>query len=181
MSQVTDRVHAACTAQCTVASPLGPVLLARTAKGLAGVWFEGQKHHPGALTAPVRPNDPVLSEAASQLERYFAGASTSFDLPLDLLGTPFQQSVWRALLAIPAGSTRSYGAIAAHVASAAAVRAVGGAVGRNPVSVFVPCHRVVGADGSLTGYAGGVDRKRALLTLEGGLARRQDQQPFAVS
>ena len=170
MSHVTDRVHAACTAQCTIVSPLGPVLLARTAKGLAGVWFEGQKHHPGTLDAPVLPNDPLLKRAAAQLRRYFAGESTAFDLPLDLLGTPFQQSVWQALLAIPAGSTRSYGAIATHVASATAVRAVGGAVGRNPVSVIVPCHRVVGADGSLTGYAGGVDRKLALLSLEGARA-----------
>jgi methylated-DNA-[protein]-cysteine S-methyltransferase len=167
MSQVTDRVHAACTAQCTVTSPLGPVLLARTAKGLAGVWFEGQKHHPGDLAAPARPEDPLLRLAAVQLQRYFEGESTAFDLPLDLLGTPFQQSVWRALLAIPAGSTQSYGGIALHVASSKAVRAVGGAVGRNPVSVIVPCHRVVGADGSLTGYAGGVDRKLALLALEG--------------
>jgi methylated-DNA-[protein]-cysteine S-methyltransferase len=167
MSQVTDRVHAACTAQCTVPSPLGPVLLARTAKGLAGAWFEGQKHHPGAIAAPVCPNDPLLSEVTSQLKRYFAGASTPFDLPLDLLGTPFQQSVWRALLAIPAGSTSSYGEIARSVTAASAVRAVGGAVGRNPVSVIVPCHRVVGRDGSLTGYAGGIDRKVALLRLEG--------------
>ena len=167
MSQVTDRVHAACTAQCTVASPLGPVLLARTAKGLAGLWFEGQKHHPGELTAPVSADDPLLRQAASQLQRYFSGATTAFDLPLDLLGTPFQQSVWRALLAIPIGSTSTYSGIAQHVASAKAVRAVGGAVGRNPVSVIVPCHRVVGSDGSLTGYAGGVHRKLALLALEG--------------
>jgi methylated-DNA-[protein]-cysteine S-methyltransferase len=167
MSHVTDRVHAACTAQCTVASPLGPVLLARTAKGLAGVWFEGQKHHPGDLAAPVHPEDPLLRLAAVQLQRYFEGESTTFDLPLDLLGTPFQQAVWRALLKIPAGSTQTYGGIARGVASAKAMRAVGGAVGRNPVSVIVPCHRVVGAAGSLTGYAGGVDRKLALLALEG--------------
>ena len=171
MSQVTDRVHAACTAQCTVTSPLGPVLLARTAKGLAGAWFEGQKHHPGVLDAPVRADDSLLRQAAVQLERYFAGESTAFDLPLDLLGTPFQQSVWHALLAIPAGSTQTYGGVAKNVAAATAVRAVGGAVGCNPISVIVPCHRVVGADGSLTGYAGGVDRKLALLKLEGAQAQ----------
>ena len=171
MSQVTDRVHAACTAQCTVTSPLGPVLLARTAKGLAGAWFEGQKHHPGVLDAPVRTDDSLLRQAAVQLKRYFAGESTAFDLQLDLLGTPFQQSVWRALLAIPAGSTQTYGRVAKNVAAATAVRAVGGAVGRNPISVIVPCHRVVGADGSLTGYAGGVDRKLALLKLEGAQAQ----------
>lgn len=167
MSHVTDSIHAVCTAQCTVGSPLGPVLLARTAKGLAGVWFEGQKHHPGPLNAPVLPNDPLLTRAAAQLRRYFAGESTTFDLPLDLLGTPFQQSVWRALRAIPPGRTSTYGAIARDMAAASAVRAVGGAVGRNPVSVIVPCHRVVGSDGSLTGYAGGTDRKLALLALEG--------------
>ena len=167
MSRVTDSIHTACTAQCTVDSPLGPVLLARTAKGLAGAWFEGQKHHPGVLAAPVRTDDPLLKNAAAQLQRYFAGKATAFELPLDLLGTAFQQAVWRALLAIPAGRTRSYGDIARHVAAASAVRAVGGAVGRNPVSVIVPCHRVVGSDGSLTGYAGGIDRKLALLELEG--------------
>jgi methylated-DNA-[protein]-cysteine S-methyltransferase len=182
MSHVTDRVHAACTAQCTVASPLGPVLLARTANGLAGAWFEGQKHHPGTLDAPVLPNDPLLNRAGAQLRRYFAGESTAFDLPLDLLGTPFEQSVWQALLAIPPGSTRSYGDIARVVTAASAVRAVGGAVGRNPVSVIVPCHRVVGRDGSLTGYAGGIDRKVALLRLEGAAlsrrASRQTAKPF---
>ena len=167
MSHVTDSIHAACTAQCTVASPLGPVLLARTAKGLAGAWFEGQKHHPGHLNAPLLPNDFLLTRAAAQLRRYFASESTTFDLQLDLLGTPFQQSVWRALRAIPPGRTQTYGVIAKTVAAATAVRAVGGAVGRNPVSVIVPCHRVVGSDGSLTGYAGGTDRKLALLKLEG--------------
>ena len=179
MSQVTDRVHTACTAQCSVNSPLGPVLLARTAKGLAGAWFEGQKHHPGVLAAPVRPDDPLLEIAAAQLQRYFTGKATSFDLPLDLLGTAFQQAVWQALLAIPPGSTRSYGDIARSVAAASAVRAVGGAVGRNPVSVIVPCHRVVGSDGSLTGYAGGTDRKLALLKLEAAAlsGRARDGQP----
>ena len=167
MSTLIDSIHKACTAQCTVESPLGPVLLARTAKGLAGAWFEGQKHHPGILAAPVRPADPLLKMAAAQLQRYFAGEAMAFALPLDLLGTAFQKSVWQALLAIPAGSTSSYGDIARGVNVASAVRAVGGAVGRNPVSVIVPCHRVVGHDGSLTGYAGGIDRKLALLVLEG--------------
>jgi methylated-DNA-[protein]-cysteine S-methyltransferase len=158
------------------------VLLARTAKGLAGAWFEGQKHHPGALAAPVQPNDPLLKMAAAQLRRYFSGEATAFDLPLDLLGTTFQKSVWQALLAIPAGSTSSYGDIARGVTAASAVRAVGGAVGRNPVSVIVPCHRVVGRDGSLTGYAGGIAREVALLKLEGaalsGHASRQSAEPF---
>ena len=156
----------ACTAQATIATPLGRMLLARSAKGLAGVWFEGQKHHPAPLTAMRRPGDALLCRAADQLHAYFAGDALVFDVPLDLQGTPFQRSVWQALLAIPAGETRSYGALAKALGSASAVRAVGGAVGRNPVSVIVPCHRVVGSDGSLTGYAGGVERKRALLALE---------------
>jgi len=156
----------ACTAQATINTPLGKLLLARTAKGLAGVWFDGQKHHPAPLTAVRRPDDALLRRAAEQLHAYFAGEAFAFDMPLDLQGTPFQRSVWQALLDIPAGETRSYGEIAVALGSASAVRAVGGAVGRNPVSVIVPCHRVVGSDGSLTGYAGGVDRKRALLELE---------------
>ena len=156
----------ACVAQTTIATPLGNMLLARTDKGLAGVWFDGQKHHPAPIAAPRRPDDALLHRAADQLLAYFAGDALVFDVPLDLQGTPFQRSVWAALLAIPGGETRSYGEIAKALGSAAAVRAVGGAVGRNPVSVIVPCHRVLGSDGSLTGYAGGVDRKRALLALE---------------
>lgn len=166
MNTTTDSIHRACTAQTTVPTPLGELLLARTALGLAGAWFEGQKHHPEPLAAPRRPDDELLRCAAEQLQAYFAGERHAFDVPLDLHGTPFQRAVWQALLAIPAGSTCSYGAIARSLQAATAVRAVGGAVGRNPVSVIVPCHRVVGGDGSLTGYAGGVDRKRALLELE---------------
>ena len=160
-------LQSACTAQATIASPLGAMLLARTADGLAGVWFEGQKDHPGVLAAPERPNDPLLREAAAQLADYFAGRRACFDLPLDLHGTAFQRSVWQALLGIASGCTASYGAIARQLGSAQAVRAVGAAVGKNPVSVIVPCHRVIGSDGGLTGYAGGLDRKRALLRLEG--------------
>ena len=155
-----------CTAQLTIDTPLGKLLLARSAKGLAGIWFEGQKHHPDPLAVPEAPNDPLLRRVADQLGAYFAGDELAFDVPLDLHGTPFQQAVWRALLEIPAGETRTYGAIANALGSASAVRAVGGAVGRNPVTIVVPCHRVIGSDGSLTGYAGGVERKRALLTLE---------------
>ncbi len=166
MNTTTDAIRVTCTAQATIATPLGPLLLARTARGLAGAWFEGQKHHPGQLTAPQRPDDELLRRAADQLLAYFAGESVAFDLPLDLQGTPFQCAVWRSLLAIPHGSTRSYGEIAKTLNTPSAVRAVGSAVGRNPVSVIVACHRVVGSDGSLTGYAGGIDRKRALLALE---------------
>lgn len=167
MSFATTSIHAACTAQSTIDSPLGPILLARTARGLAGAWFEGQKDHPGPLDAPVVDDDPILRAASAQLADYFAGRIAHFDLPLDLHGTGFQLGVWKALLAIAQGQTRSYGDIARALGSPRAVRAVGAAVGKNPVSVIVPCHRVVGSDGSLTGYAGGVERKRALLALEG--------------
>ena len=166
MSQSTDGLRQHCTAQLRIGSPLGTLLLARTAAGLAGAWFDGQKHHPGELPAPVDPTDPLLCRTADQLRRYFAGQLTFFDVPLDLQGTPFQRAVWLALLDIGTGTTQSYAAIARRVGSASAVRAVGGAIGRNPVSVIVPCHRVIGSDGSMTGYAGGINRKLALQHLE---------------
>ena len=166
---LTQTIAARCTAQAHLPSPLGPILLARTDAGLAGAWFDAQKWHPEPLNAPERPDDPLLLQAAAQIAEYFSGERLQFDLPLDLHGTPFQQSVWRALCAIEPGATQSYAAVARSVGAPQAVRAVGAAVGRNPVSVIVPCHRVVGTDGSLTGYAGGLDRKRALLALEGAL------------
>lgn len=166
MNKLAETLNACCTAQRLVDTPLGPVRIARTARGLAGLWFEGQKHHPGELRAPHRDDDPLLDEAAHQLAQYFTGERCDFELPLDLHGTPFQQSVWQSLLRIPAGRTRSYGDVARALGAPAAVRAVGAAVGRNPASLVVPCHRVLGRDGSLTGYAGGVERKRALLALE---------------
>ena len=169
MSTTTNAVRERCTAQLTIASPLGALLLARTAQGLAGAWFEGQKDHPGELTATESPDDELLRNAATQIGAYFAGRRASFDLPLDLHGTVFQRHVWAALLGIGSGQTRSYGDIAREIGSPAAVRAVGAAVGKNPVSVIVPCHRVLGANGALTGYAGGVERKVALLKLEGAL------------
>jgi methylated-DNA-[protein]-cysteine S-methyltransferase len=154
------------TAQLHYASPLGKVLLARTERGLAGAWFENQKHHPAPFDAPEREDDPLLRRAAKQLEAYFDGAETAFDVPLDLQGTPFQRAVWSELLKLGRGTTCSYGDIAGRLGKPTAGRAVGAAVGRNPVSVIVPCHRVVGSDGSLTGYAGGLDRKTALLHAE---------------
>lgn len=155
-----------CTAQCPLPTPLGVVLLARTAVGLAGLWFEGQKHHPGPLAAPVDADDALFCRAKKQLGDYFAGRGAGFNLPLDLHGTRLQQLVWQALLGIAAGQTRSYGQIAAAVGSPTAVRAVAAAIGQNPVSILVPCHRVVGSQGALTGYAGGLERKRVLLDLE---------------
>ena len=155
---------------CTIASPLGKLTLAATDAGLAGAWFEQQRHWPDTRGWLDDPGHPVLREAAAQLAEYFAGRRRHFDLPLDLShGSAFQQSVWGAQRAIPAGRTTSYGALGASIGNPAAVRAVGAAVGRNPISVIVPCHRVLGTDGSLTGYAGGLERKSALLELEGAL------------
>ncbi len=153
-------------------SPLGTIIIAATRKGLAGLWFEGQRHLPQELAGPAvwpaDPDHPVLKKVSQQLTEYFAGGRTQFDVPLDLAhGTAFQQSVWQALLAIPQGGTTSYSEVSARIGKPAAVRAVGAAVGRNPVSIIVPCHRVMGANGALTGYAGGLDRKSALLKLEG--------------
>ena len=154
-----------------IAGPLGDMLLAATDAGLAGVWFEGQRHLPAAMSgAPSWPRSdrhPVLQLARRQLGEYFAGERGGFDLALDLSGgTGFQQDVWRALLSIPAGATASYSDISRSVGRPAAMRAVGAAIGRNPVSIVVPCHRVLGAGGALTGYAGGLQRKSALLDLE---------------
>ena len=145
--------------------------LAATQHGLAGVWFDGQRHLPEALTPPsswpVFFENPVLLKTALQLAEYFAGQRQAFDVPLDLSGgTIFQQSVWQAMLAIQPGQTSSYGNISKVISNPAAVRAVGAAVGRNPISIIVPCHRVLGTNGSLTGYAGGLARKTALLRLE---------------
>ena len=153
--------------RCTFESPLGRMTLAASDVGLAGVWFDGQKHMPDVIDWPVQDDHPVLRQAAAQLRQYFAGSRISFDLPLDTRkGTAFQQQVWQALLDIPAGQTISYGTLSRRIGKSTAVRAVGAAVGRNPISIVVPCHRVVGADGSLTGYAGGLERKTTLLQLE---------------
>jgi methylated-DNA-[protein]-cysteine S-methyltransferase len=168
MNAVIDMIRTESTAQVTIDTPLGALCLVRTPRGLAGAWFAGQKHHPGAIDADERPDDPLLMRAARQLQAYFGnGAAAGFDLPLDLVGTPFQRRVWQALQRIPPGATRSYAQVAEAIGAPQAVRAVGAAVGRNPLSVIVPCHRVVGTDGSLTGYAGGVERKRWLLAREG--------------
>ena len=133
------------------------------------VWagFDNQKHALDFSQVPESPQHPMLQMASNALHEYFAGARSQFDVPLDLSsGTVFQQSVWTALMDIPMGATTSYGAISQSVGKPRAVRAVGGAVGRNPISIIVPCHRVVGSNGALTGYAGGLPRKIALLQLE---------------
>jgi methylated-DNA-[protein]-cysteine S-methyltransferase len=154
-------------------TPVGRLLLTTDGAALAGVWFE--RHRDGADARPssasqsaARDDDhPVLAAARSQLEEYFARERRFFDLPLALAGTAFQRRVWNALLGIPYGATTSYGDIARRLGlPLTASRAVGLANGSNPVSIVVPCHRVIGADGSLTGYGGGLDRKRFLLDLE---------------
>jgi methylated-DNA-[protein]-cysteine S-methyltransferase len=152
-----------------VESPMGPIILAATSRGLAGLWFDDQKHQPPWQDWPVQDDDPMLLQAAAQLQQYFDGQRTVFEMPLDLqAGTAFQQSVWQALLHIPYGVCTTYGTLAEALDNPRAVRAVGTAVGHNPLGIIVPCHRVLGADGSLTGYAGGLGRKAALLTLESG-------------
>ncbi|MDB5886805.1 MAG: methylated-DNA--protein-cysteine methyltransferase [Polaromonas sp.] len=162
--------------QTRVPSPLGPIAIAATAQGLVGLWFaENQRYLPtqlaGAAAWPEAADHDVLRQAGQQLGDYFAGRRSQFDLPLDLrCGTVFQQSVWQALLGIPTGTVVSYAEVSRRIGNPTAVRAVGGAIGRNPLSIIVPCHRVTGSSGALTGYAGGLDRKTALLRLEGALA-----------
>ena len=162
------------TVQARTDTPLGTVRLAASPTGLCGLWFDGQRHLPAPLNGPLAwheaPEHPVLRQATEQLRQYLCGERQHFDLPLDLTGgTPFQQAVWQALQRIPIGHTTSYGALGEQIGKPTAVRAVGSAVGRNPLSVVVPCHRVLGLDGSLTGYAGGLERKAVLLRLEGAL------------
>lgn len=155
-------------AQATLDSPLGPLLLAATAHGLAGAWFTDQAHHPGALDAPEDSANTFIQQAAQQLSAYWQdGVRSRFTVPMDPQGTPFQRAVWQALLNIPTGRCSTYAGLAAQVGKPGAMRAVGAAVGRNPLSVIIPCHRVLGSDGSLTGYAGGLSRKIALLQREG--------------
>ena len=156
--------------QMPVNSPLGSLTLVASDKGLCGVWFEDQAHKPDLRHLPWGPSQHWLRLAKTQLTEYFAGKRSSFDLPLDLAnGSAFQQGVWYALLQIPYGRYSTYGELAQHLGQAQAARAVGMAVGRNPLSIIVPCHRVVGANGALTGYAGGLWRKMDLLQREGTL------------
>jgi len=151
------------------ASPIGELVITASASGLTGVWF------PGGGLPGVQPDDGrgpasgLLSGAGDQLAQYFAGARTAFDLPLDPPGTAFQRRVWSALRAIPYGTTVSYSELARRLGDVRATRAVGAANGRNPIPIIVPCHRVIGARGELTGFGGGLDRKRWLLEHEGAL------------
>ena len=150
----------------TYDSPIGRLTLVASERGVSGLRL------PNLAGDPLDPaeHDPAaLAAVTDQLDAYFAGELEAFDVPLDLHGTPFQRAVWDQLLQVPYGTTTTYGAIAAAVGGPRHVRSVGAAVGRTPVPIIVPCHRAVGADGGLTGYAGGLERKRALLALEGAL------------
>ena len=162
-------------------SPLGGVLLAADNAGLTGLWFNGAKYFAANLPeAREEKRTPILDETARWLDLYFRGMQPDFVPPLHPIGSAFQQSVWEILLQIPYGHTTTYGEIARQIAqkqgiSRMSAQAVGGAVGHNPISILIPCHRVVGANGRLTGYAGGIEKKIQLLTLE-----KCDMHSFAV-
>lgn len=158
---------------CKCNSPLGAVTLAsRSGNALCGLWFEGQKYFGGAFAAEVfyeaspKTDLPIFEETAKWLDIYFGGGIPSFTPETEINDTPFRKAVWELLLKIPYGETVTYGDIAEKLPSSSSPRAVGSAVGRNPVSLIIPCHRVVGANGALTGYAGGIGRKEKLLLME---------------
>ena len=148
-----------------ISSPIGPLLLAVSGRGLLALEFGGRR-----IPAEWVESEEKIAPFARQVEEYFAGRRREFDLALDLRGTDFQKRCWRELLKIPYGETRSYADIARAIGNPAAVRAVGLANGQNPIAIIVPCHRVIGSDGSLTGYGGGLENKRKLLELEGALS-----------
>ncbi len=156
----------------TYHSPLGNILLAADDEGLIGLWFQGQKFFAQGLAKDaIALETPVLQAAMQWLDGYFSGVSPCSSLPLRPQGTPFQQAIWQLLLEIPYGQTLTYGQLARQYATktglaSMSAQAVGNAVGRNPIALLIPCHRVVGAKGTLTGYAGGVDKKHFLLQLE---------------
>ena len=150
-----------------IQSPVGRLKLVASAVGLAAILWENDnpRRVPLAVVAE-EPDHPVLLQAENQLHEYFAGRRREFTVPLDFAGTEFQNEVWRALLSIPFGETRTYTEIALQIGKPAAVRAVGAANGRNPISIMAPCHRVIGSNGKLTGFAGGLEAKAHLLALE---------------
>ncbi|MEO7244516.1 MAG: methylated-DNA--[protein]-cysteine S-methyltransferase [Rubrivivax sp.] len=154
-------------------SPVGPLHVAASARGIAMLWFD----EPGLDDVPVDANMPHLRQLRDQLARFWDDASSPFTVALDLQGTPFQRRVWEALTRIPSGRTCSYADVAAAVGAPAAMRAVGAANRVNPVAIVVPCHRVIGRDGTLTGYAGGLPRKAALLQHESAQATLLDAAP----
>jgi methylated-DNA-[protein]-cysteine S-methyltransferase len=158
----------------TLDSPIGELLLLGDGEALRGLYMQHGRRPIAIKPAWARSAEPFAGVAA-QLREYFAGERTSFEVPLALEGSPFERRVWQALQEIPYGQTISYGELARGIGQPSAARAVGLANGRNPIGVIVPCHRVIGADGSLTGYGGGVERKRLLLELESGQSRLQPE------
>jgi methylated-DNA-[protein]-cysteine S-methyltransferase len=164
-----------------MASPVGTLTLVATDDGLSAVLWEDERA--GRVPLPLAAEDrrhPMLVEAERQLREYFAGERTQFTLPLDVVGTPFQRQVWEALRSIPYGETRSYAQVAVQIGRPRAVRAVGAANGRNPLSIVAPCHRVIGADGQLTGFAGGLAVKARLLAFERARAAAPRLAPATV-
>jgi methylated-DNA-[protein]-cysteine S-methyltransferase len=153
------------TTRATVDSPIGPITLVAAAGALTGLHMHEQRHPP-QLAADCMDDPSAFGDVSAQLAAYFRGELFDFDVPLALRGTPFQLRVWAALQEIPYGETVSYGELAARIGQPGAARAVGLANGRNPIGIIVPCHRVIGADGRLTGYGGGLPRKQQLLSLE---------------
>ena len=157
----------------TVSSPIGPMLLTADDGGLTGLYMEVRAHGPHRPDPGWVRDDAAFDDVTRQLAEYFAGERTGFDVELNPSGTPFQLQVWAALRTIPYGEVRTYGQIAQQVGQPGAARAVGLANGRNPISIIVPCHRVIGTSGALTGYGGGLERKRHLLDLESTTASAQ--------
>lgn len=155
---------------CWLTSPLNNLLLTANATAITGLFLEGQKYFPSqTATWQLATAHPILNQAQTQLEEYFRGKRRDFDLALAPIGTPFQKKVWQALSQIPFGKTSTYGELALAIAQPTAARAVGAANGRNPISIIVPCHRVIASDGKLTGYAGGLNCKQWLLHHERGV------------
>jgi methylated-DNA-[protein]-cysteine S-methyltransferase len=156
----------------TIESPVGKLKLVTSDKGLAAVMWDDDRPHRVRLGEPIpestseAESHPVLVQTERQLNEYFAGKRKEFSVPLDIRGTPFQKHVWEALLGIPFGETRSYGQLAKQLGNPQVTRAVGAANGRNPISIIVPCHRVIGSSGKLTGFGGGLETKASLLRLE---------------
>ena len=148
-----------------IKSPVGLLTLASNGEVLTGLWLEGQKYFMAGVTESTPADLPVFEETAAWLQAYFAGENPGSAPALRPRGTPFQQRIWQALTEIPYGETTTYGALANRL-NVHSARAVGSAVGRNPISILIPCHRVLGADGKLTGYAGGIERKKFLLNIE---------------
>ena len=186
MGRQPDRVMTTCLDYIShYDSPLGGITLAADGDALTGLWFDGQKHFGATLSSnPIEKQRPVFQETKCWLDIYFSGRDPAFTPPLHLRATPFRRAVWEILLTIPYGRTTTYGAIAARLAGLTgervSARAVGGAVGHNAISLIIPCHRVIGADGALTGYAGGTERKLCLLRMESAPVSCSDPDYFAA-